>query len=522
MNGRRALSLLPIVSAVGDDGRGSARTAKPPLRAAPEPSSNTHKAAKSMLWSAVENGGFALVSFSALIVYSRFLSAADFGLFSIALAVIELFGLLVGMLFHDALVQKRNVTQLHYDTAFTFTLVLSFVLLGGFVLFAPTLARLLGNPAAAPVISWLSLCFPATALAATLVAEQRRELAFRTLAVRTLVGRLSGAIVGIVLVLCGSGLWGLVAQQVLIPLSGSLVLWFTASSRPRLRLGVRELRELLAFGVYAVTGMFLSFAVKRVFVVVAGIMLGAERAGYLNLGFRAVDVLWGISAAAINQVALPLFARLQAEPARLLGACRRATEFACLALYPCFIGMTVVAPEVVDVLFGRKWHASSPYVAVLAALVIVRAAGLLFGPVLTALGRPRDSMLGTVVELSVMLALLAVFGASSLPVATAIWVTRELVAAGMAFLLVKRALPFSVREVLGAAVIPLAATACMAAVVLATRYVLPADLSPLVRLCVLVPTGVVAFLLGARLLGGELVARARQFAAGALARAQPS
>ncbi len=266
-------------------------------------------------------------------------------------------------------------------------------------------------------------------------------------------------------------------------------------------------------------GLFLSFAVKRVFVIVAGVLLGAERAGYLNLSFRAVDVLWGISAAAITQVALPLFSRLQGDPARLLGASRRATEFACLALYPAFIGIAAVAPELVEVMFGRRWLASSPYVSILAGLVVVRAAGLLFGPMLTSLGRPRDSLLGIVTELSVMLALLALFGTPTLAVAIGIWVTREVVAAGMALVLLRRAVPFPISKVLAGAMVPLLAAAAMAAVVSGHGCSCRTALGALARLSVLVPTGALAFLLGVRLLGGRLLARALEFATGG-ARAQ--
>ncbi len=54
--------------------------------------------------------------FVSLIVYMRLLSAADFGLFSAALALIELLGVLVTMLFHNALVQRSgcNGTAFQY------------------------------------------------------------------------------------------------------------------------------------------------------------------------------------------------------------------------------------------------------------------------------------------------------------------------------------------------------------------------------------------------------------------------
>src|SRR5688572_12945640 len=251
-----------------------------------------------------------LVSFASLIIYSRFLSAADFGLFSVVLSVIELLSVVVSMLFHDALVQKEEVTPLHYDAAFTFTLGLSLALAAGCVLLAPWFGRLVESDVAARALCWTALALPFTAATATLVPEQRRELSFRPLALRSLVGRLTGAAVGIALVCAGVGMWALVAQHVLVVFTGSLVLWVAAASRPRLRWGTAELRQLMSFAAYAVGGLFLSFAVRRSFTILVGVQLGGEAAGYLSLAFRAVDVLWAIAAGALSQVALPILSRL--------------------------------------------------------------------------------------------------------------------------------------------------------------------------------------------------------------------
>ena len=99
-------------------------------------------AAKSALWSAVVNGGLALISFGALVIFSRLLTPTEFGIFSAMLALVELLGVLVSMTFHDALVQRKEVTELHFDTAFTFSIVLSVVFAAGCAVFAPFFARL--------------------------------------------------------------------------------------------------------------------------------------------------------------------------------------------------------------------------------------------------------------------------------------------------------------------------------------------------------------------------------------------
>src|SRR5258707_14076060 len=131
--------------------------------------------AKSLVWSTVENGGLAAISFLSLIVYLRLLSAEDFGLFSTALAVVELLGVLVTMLFHNALVQRSDVTDLHFDTAFSATMALSLIMALGCWAMAPVFAAAIHQPSAARVLIWMGLVFPCSAISATLVARQRRR-----------------------------------------------------------------------------------------------------------------------------------------------------------------------------------------------------------------------------------------------------------------------------------------------------------------------------------------------------------
>jgi O-antigen/teichoic acid export membrane protein len=477
-------------------------------------------AARSTVWSAVENGGLALVSFGSLVVYAQFLGPSEFGLFSIVLALVELLDVLVSMLFHDALVQRPAVTERHFDTAFTGSLLLAFALLAGCWLLAPAFADLVHDPRAAGVLSWTALRFPFTALGATIVARQRRELSFRVLALRSLVGRLSGAVLGIGLVALGAGVWGLVVQQVAIAGAASLVLWMGATRRPGLRLGRRELGELLAFGASAVGALFLNFAVKRVFTIVAGVMLGTQLAGFLNIAFRAVDVLWAIAATAVAQVALPVLARLQSDPVRLRSAYRSALAFTCLLLYPCFCGIALVAPELVELLFGARWLASVPHVAALALLVLVQAPRLLMTPALTALGRPRQPLVGLAVELLVVLALLATAGAPTLWAAVAIWVLRELASAPVMVFMVKRALGLGAAAHLRALAAPLAASAFMAAALIATRRLLP-PLSAGGRMAVLTGAGAATFLGAAWLVDRDAIRRLLAFV-GCVGEARPA
>src|SRR5438046_157398 len=76
-------------------------------------------AARSLVWTALESFGLSGLSFLSLVVLSRILEPADFGAAAMALGVIQILNLPVEMTFHDALVQRRAVTDTDFDTAFT-------------------------------------------------------------------------------------------------------------------------------------------------------------------------------------------------------------------------------------------------------------------------------------------------------------------------------------------------------------------------------------------------------------------
>lgn len=476
------------------------------------------KTANSMVWSLIENGGLALISFVSLIVYLRILSIADFGIFSTALALIELLGVLVTMLFHNALVQRPDATDLHFNTAFTTTMGLSVIMTVGSWALAPAFAAWIQQPNAAPVLAWMSLIFPCSAASATLVARQRREFAFRSLALRSLIGRLIGGGIGIAAAILGAGLWSLVIQQILIAAIGSFVLWTMAERTPRLQFRYREFKEMLGFGVLSVSGVFLSISVRRVWTLLSTSFLGVEAAGYLNLSFRVVDMFWGVVATAVGQVSLPMLAGLQFDAARLKRAYQASTRFSCLAIYPCFVGLASVAPDVVDLLFGYRWRPSSPYVAVLGFLVLLQAPRMAFTPLLTALGKPRDSLVGLVAELLFMLAAVWFSRVPTLAWAIGIWAASE----GVLFLVsgwvLRRVTGYSISDQFNGVLKPMLASLLMAAAVTETGMRLPFEFGPLLRLTMLIPLGAVIFTAAILLLDRKLVKEFLEFVQSALHR----
>ena len=451
------------------------------------------RALGSALWSSLETGGLALLSLVSLIVFARLLEPREIGAFAVCLAIVEMVGVVVTMLFHDALVQKREVDNLDYNTAFTSTLVISAVAITLCVGLAQSVANWIGEPDIAPILSWMSLCFPLSGASATIIARQRREFAFDKLAKRSLIGRLCGALVGIAFAFGGAGVWSLVAQQVTMVGLSSLILWFLSTSRPTIGFNFARCRSLLKFGLPSIGVQMLNFALKRIFIILIGFYLGVREAGFVNLAFRTIDTLWSFSIGAIQQVILPVLSRLQDDPERLRRAYRSVVALSCLILYPVFLGFASVSPEAVEVLFGASWLPSAAFMATLASIALIQVPRVFVLQMLIARGKPQD-LLPSIIACGLVLAVaIGVHGIPNGSWAIGLWLCAEIVQTPFASYRLKRRMGLGMGDQLQGVWLPLGASVAMVAVVFGLHHTSLAEWPAIQRLIIFVLAGAIVY-----------------------------
>ncbi|HEX5659968.1 MAG TPA: lipopolysaccharide biosynthesis protein, partial [Polyangiales bacterium] len=326
--------------------------------------------AKALVWTSLESFALSGLSLISLIVFARLLSAEQFGVVAVALAIVQVLTVPVELTFHDALIQRADLSPAHVDSAFTTSLVLGCVLCAVCWLLGAQIEVWVGEPGVGSVLRWMSLSLVGSGLGSVLVAMQRRKLEYRSLAIRSVIGRGGSAVVALTLAVRGYGVWSLVVQQVLLVWLAALLLWVLADERPRLAWSWQPTRELLRFGVFSTSFQLIVILISRVYMVLVGSYLGAESAGLLSLSFRGIDMLRDLLAGAVSQIAMPLFSRLRETREQLYEAYDRSVELTTLVTYPLFIGLAVCAQEVITLAFGAHWQAATPYFAVIALLTL--------------------------------------------------------------------------------------------------------------------------------------------------------
>ncbi len=453
----------------------------------------------------LQSWGGRVISTAVFVVLARTLAPDDFGLVALATVFVDLGVFLTQSGFHRAIVQRKDLTADHLDASFWASSALGVGLAVAVFAVAPPLSSALGEPGFAPLLQALSFGFVIIGVGVVPQAILHRRMAFRTFAVRQLVATAVAGLAAIALAVAGAGPWALVAQTLVSMAVSTVILWRAAAWRPRLRVSVAHLRELLGYGVKALVIDLTWFAQTRMDDLLIGAVLGPTALGYYVVAYRTYAILLEVITNSTSAVMFPVFARLQDDPERSRSAMFRLTQWAALIAFPAFAGLGVLAPDVLVAVFGPQWVTSVPVLRILCGVAMVVSVTFFVREITLAAGRATMELLRSLAEvaaLAVAFAIGTIWGlvgvaTGRLVVALAFWPV------GIALL--RRILAFPVRAYLRRYVEPFSAVVVMVGVLLVVRPVLPLPDGSLMALALCVPIGALAYAVTLLVVGRPVV-----------------
>lgn len=331
------------------------------------------RVARGVTWTIVDNWGRQLLGLVVFVILAKLLQPADFGLVALAVVFVNFAQVFVDQGLGDALIQRSELTRSHIDTAFWTAMATGVLLTCLGVVLAIPIAALLDQPALQPILQVLSLTFVVAAMSSIQIALLRRDLAFRSLALRSIFAIVAGGAVGIGMAYLGFGPWALVGQQVSSAVAAVLTLWWVLPWRPSLRFSREHFRSLFSFGINVVGTDTVGFFARNTDNLLIGAFLGTTPLGLYAVGYRILDTSQVLLINISRKIAFPALASVQNEPARIQRAYFKLTRVSGALIMPAYVGLALVASQLVVALFGERWTHSGPVAGVL----------FLIGPVLT-------------------------------------------------------------------------------------------------------------------------------------------
>lgn len=340
-------------------------------------------------WNIAVNLGSQVSTFLVFLVLARLLPPDAIGTVAAANAILSLLWIFVDQGYTTALVRRPTAEPIVLSTAFWVMTATTLVTIGSVTLLAPLVGRSYGAPELGEILQWLVWAMALPALGAVHGALLLRDLRFREFALRRLVSIIAGGIVGVALAYAGFGIWSLVVKQMVEAVVDLGLVWWVVRWKPRWMFSVEDAKELFGFGSSIAGANLISFSVRRSDEFLVAYLLGSTALGYYAVAMRAIIVLNEVCIGAALRTAVPLLSRIQEDPERLRRACLRAFRYSLVLVMPAFAGVALTAGDIIHVLFGAKWEASSMVLQILAVAGVVNTLSLLVDAILTAVGYPQ-------------------------------------------------------------------------------------------------------------------------------------
>ena len=321
-------------------------------------------------WAGAQTWMVRLSTLVAFVILGRLLSPVEFGVVALAMTFISVMAVASDAGFSSWLIQRRGLTREASSTAFWISLLLGAALTGLLLITSRALSDVLNSAELRVILPALSVTMVIAGASSVPAALLRREMDFRTLALRQVVATLISVVVAVALAVAGAGVWALVAQHIVRVVVAGVILWAGSTFRPQWRFDAFQAREMIAYGVKSL-GVHMGNALRDQgsnFLI--GAVLGAASLGYWTVAKRLVDVVVDLCSSAVNSVAQPVFARLQDQAERRSFVFGRVSGANCLITAPAVVAVGLASRDLVPLLFGDQWALSADVAAVLSIAVL--------------------------------------------------------------------------------------------------------------------------------------------------------
>ncbi|MCW5661971.1 MAG: lipopolysaccharide biosynthesis protein [Burkholderiaceae bacterium] len=335
------------------------------------------------------------------VVLARVLLPADFGLIAMAMSVIALIELATSFSFDVALIQKKDPTREHYDTAWTLNLLMAAAGAAVTIALAWPAARFYGDPRVTPVMLAIGLIWLTAGFENIGIVNFRRSMdfgrEFRLMASK----RVISFAVTMIAVWIFRSYWTLVVGMAAGRIAGVALSYAMEPFRPRPALV--HARELFSFSGWIVLGNLALVLMTRAPHFVIGRMFGAQSLGAYTVGAEIANLPHTELVAPVNRAMFPGFSRLTDNMDAFRKTCVEATAAIFLLVMPVSVGVALLAPQIVRILLGQKWPEAVPVIQILSFAGAVSALTSNNMSAYQALGKPSLGAVTLVVRMLLLL-----------------------------------------------------------------------------------------------------------------------
>lgn len=345
---------------------------------------------KSMAWSLTGSLGFFVIQFGASVIVARLLTPTEMGVYGVSLSALMLLTAFQNLGFQSFLVREGALADETIGTVLTMAMLQGAALSALLYLGAPLLAGFLDEPRithALRILCLFALLSPVETIAGGLF---QRQMRFDLSTVVGFVRVSSAAAIAVALAYRGysyaSLSWGASLGQALTTAVAVMFLGRELLRRPTLT----RWRDVWGYGRNILVTTSLANLFSRLPDIVLGKLAGIATVGFYGRASGIVDafntgVLYGV-----HRVVLKALVASRDLTGRIDYVYLRTLRAATGLFWPMYAGLAVLSGPVIAMIYGPRWTAAAPVLALLCLAGIIQVSVMSRQEVLIATGRERE------------------------------------------------------------------------------------------------------------------------------------
>jgi teichuronic acid exporter len=317
-------------------------------------------------WSFLDNVGKYGGQFIVGIILTRLLTPEDFGLVGMITIFIVIGQSLTNSGFGQALIQKKNATNIDFSTVFYFNILASILIYSVIYFSAPLIANFYDQPQLILLTQIICLSFVIESFGRTHSTHLEKQLNFKAPAIIGLTSVILAGIVSITMAYTGYGVWALVTQVVLKSIITTILFWWASKWRPLLVFSKKSLKSLFMFGSKILVAGLMHSIFQNIYYLIIGRFFSAQTLGYYTRAKTFAEMPVNTITVIIQKVTFPVFSTIQDDDEKLKSGYTKAIRTLSAVVLP-LMGIIIIASKpLINIVLGEKWLPVVPYLIVMA------------------------------------------------------------------------------------------------------------------------------------------------------------
>jgi O-antigen/teichoic acid export membrane protein len=324
------------------------------------------QAIQSAKWALIARASQVLGGGILLLILPFWLAPDDFGVIAMVASVLALGLLFQQAGFSEITIQSERNELVVRDTALWLNIFFSALIYLALFLISPALGEFYRDERVTLALRVAGAQILLSGISNVPMAWLQRTFNYKHYALINAISSILVVVLGIIFAGQGWGYWAYIAGILGGAISRTVMVWLISGWFPRFAISPGQGLRVLTFGGFVLLEVFLGWILVWFDNMVVARHLGSQAAGVYSLAFQISALAISLPCSAITGLTLPMFSRMQNDPAGLRVVYMRGTSLISAYVIPAGVGLSLMGNWVAGIVYPVGWEGLGSILSILA------------------------------------------------------------------------------------------------------------------------------------------------------------